>query len=383
MALHRNPLGDISNKVVQLPIGKISVHKAVAKPVIGKAVLKAEIKPADVRAEVGPEMDTVDEEGLPEECMIDDGKLDTSCELDAPAEAKEVEDPQKFQDNHDVLAKQQRHRFAFDKIPSFPEAIDSKGEGEDCYVEQIMYYLKQTEVRRHPSPQYMTKQTDVTPKMREILIDWLVEVHLKFKLNPETLFLTVNFLDRFLERRAVKRTKLQLVGCTAMLVACKYEEVHPPEIRDFVYISDSAYTPDHILAMESIMLNTLKFNLTVPTPYRFTQRYLRVLNADPNLTNITLFLEELTVQEYKFLQYLPSIVAAAALYLALHCSMSGWTTQLVRATEYTETDLMSIVKELHQLASRTNGKYLAVRKKYSSVKFGEIAKKLVLLPLPW
>jgi len=87
-----------------------------------------------------------------------------------------------------------------------------------------LVYFKKTEAKRAPSPTYMTKQTDINAKMREILIDWLVEVHLKFKLCLETLYLTVNIIDRFLERRAVKRAKLQLVGCTAMLIASKYEE---------------------------------------------------------------------------------------------------------------------------------------------------------------
>jgi cyclin B len=86
--------------------------------------------------------------------------------------------------------------------------------------------------------------------MRAILIDWLIEVHLKFKLLPETLFLTINLIDRYLEKQAIPRTKLQLVGVTAMLISSKYEEIYAPEVRDFVYITDKAYTKEEILAME-------------------------------------------------------------------------------------------------------------------------------------
>lgn len=82
---------------------------------------------------------------------------------------------------------------------------------------------------------------------------------------PETLYLTVNLIDRFLEAKQVTRKHLQLVGVTAMLVASKYEEIWAPEVRDFVYISDRAYTRDQILNMEKIMLNCLRFNLTVPS----------------------------------------------------------------------------------------------------------------------
>jgi cyclin B len=78
--------------------------------------------------------------------------------------------------------------------------------------------------------------------MRAILVDWIIEVHLKFKLLPETLFITVSLIDRFLERVQIKRHNLQLVGVTAMLIASKYEEIYAPEVNDFVYITDNAYT---------------------------------------------------------------------------------------------------------------------------------------------
>lgn len=86
--------------------------------------------------------------------------------------------------------------------------------------------------------------------MRAILIDWLIEVHLKFKLLPETLFLTINLIDRYLEKTVIPRTKLQLVGVTSMLISSKYEEIYAPEVRDFVYITDKAYSKEEILAME-------------------------------------------------------------------------------------------------------------------------------------
>lgn len=92
------------------------------------------------------------------------------------------------------------------------------------------------------SPTYMQRQEDINEKMRAILIDWIIEVHLKFKLLPETLFLTVNLIDRYLEQVQIRRTNLQLVGVTAMLIATKYEEIYGPVVDDFVYITDNAYT---------------------------------------------------------------------------------------------------------------------------------------------
>jgi G2/mitotic-specific cyclin-B, other len=90
--------------------------------------------------------------------------------------------------------------------------------------------MRNEELKYIVRPSFMDSQQDVNEKMRAILIDWLVEVHLKFKLVPETLYLTVNLIDRYLERVEVMRDKLQLVGVTAMLIASKYEEIYAPEV---------------------------------------------------------------------------------------------------------------------------------------------------------
>ena len=162
----------------------------------------------------------------------------------------------------------------------------------------------------------MTKQDDINEKMRAILIDWLIEVHLKFKLLPETLFLTVNLIDRYLEKEQIPRTKLQLVGVTSMLIASKYEEIYAPEVRDFVYITDKAYTREEILKMEYSILQALDFNITTPSTYRFLERFCKISNADTPLFNLARYLIELPLIEYKMLKYTPSNLAASALFLA-------------------------------------------------------------------
>ena len=163
----------------------------------------------------------------------------------------------------------------------------------------------------------MKNQTDINEKMRAILVDWLIEVHLKFKLLPETLFLTVNLIDRFLEVEVVMRQRLQLVGVTAMLIASKYEEIYAPEVRDFVYITDKAYTKEEVLEMEYFMLTKLDFNCTTPSAYRFLQRYAKVVSADEVVFHLAQYLIELPLMEYKMLRYSPSMMASAALYVAL------------------------------------------------------------------
>jgi G2/mitotic-specific cyclin-B, other len=109
--------------------------------------------------------------------------------------------------------------------------------------------------------------------MRQMLIGWLVEVHLKFKLLPETLFLTVNLIDRYTQIKQVSKIEYQLLGITAMLVASKYEEIYPPEIRDFIYMTDKAYTKDQVLTMERDILYSLDFKITTPSIFRFLERF--------------------------------------------------------------------------------------------------------------
>merc|ERR1712179_125697 len=160
-----------------------------------------------------------------------------------------------------------------------------------------------------------------------------------------------------------------------MLIASKYEEIYAPEVCDFVYISDRAYNREQILAMESIMLNTLGFHLTVPSSLRFGERFSKVSGLTERQVHLVHYLMELTCQEYKFLKYLPSVIASSAVYLARTMTHDSeiWTSTLETHTTYTEQDLQECVMDLYELASRQPSKYRAVRKKYANRKFDEVA----------
>ncbi|TYJ50180.1 hypothetical protein E1A91_A01G188400v1 [Gossypium mustelinum] len=245
------------------------------------------------------------------------------------------------------------------------------------YVDEIYAYYKKTEVSSCVSPNYMDRQFDINEKMRAILIDWLIEVHYKFDLMEETLFLTINLIDRFLERCTVIRKKLQLVGMTAMLLACKYEEVSVPIVEDFVLISDKAYTRKDVLDMEKLMVNTLQFHMSVPTPYVFMRRFLKAAQSEKKLEFLSFFLIELSMVEYEMLKFQPSLLAAAAIYTA-QCSLfrfKNWTKTSEWHTKYTEDQLLECSKLMvtyHQKAG--SGKLKGVHRKYSSYKFGYAAK---------
>ena len=219
-------------------------------------------------------------------------------------------------------------------------------------------------------------QPHINAKMRAILVDWLVEVHLKFKLVPETLYLTVNLIDRFLEIQEVPRNKLQLVGVTALLLASKYEEIYPPEIRDLVYITDRAYNKADILKMESTMLNKLEFNLTVPSIGVFLARFLKAGQVDDvRMTHTAHFIAERTLQELRFAAYVPSVLAASAVHLArqvLH-QAPVWTRSLEHYTQYAEATIVPCVQDLVALMAAPKGSLTAVVKKYENPKLSSVS----------
>ncbi|KAK7351986.1 hypothetical protein VNO80_17400 [Phaseolus coccineus] len=241
------------------------------------------------------------------------------------------------------------------------------------YIDDIYTLYKKIENSSCVSPNYMTSQFDINERMRAILIDWLIEVHYKFELLEETLFLTVNLIDRFLERQAMIRKKLQLVGVTAMLIACKYEEVSVPTVEDFILITDKAYTRDEVLDMEKLMMNILQFKLSVPTPYMFMRRFLKAAHSDKKLELLSFFLVELCLVECKMLKFSPSLLAAAAIYTA-QCSMyqfKQWTKTSEWYTDYSEEQLLECSRLMVTFHGKAgSGKLTGVYRKYSTLKYG-------------
>ena len=112
----------------------------------------------------------------------------------------------------------------------------------------------------------MHKQQDITEKMLCILFDWLVDVHKKYKLRPETLFLSRHLVDGYLRNNFIHQNQLQLVGITALFIASKYEEIYPPLLKDFVKITDNAYSREEILSMEATIMCHFSFNLFFTCP---------------------------------------------------------------------------------------------------------------------
>jgi hypothetical protein len=107
----------------------------------------------------------------------------------------------------------------------------------------------------------MKRQPEVTENVRAILVDWILNVHLKFKLLPETLFIAINLIDRFLSIQSIEKEDVQLLGVSSLLIATKYEEIYPPTVKDFVYIAKNKFSAEAILEMEMNVLFTLEFQI--------------------------------------------------------------------------------------------------------------------------
>ncbi|KAJ0267319.1 Cyclin [Hirschfeldia incana] len=252
------------------------------------------------------------------------------------------------------------------------------------YAPEIYHNLRVTELQRRPFPDYMKRtQRDVTQTMRGILVDWLVEVSEEYKLVPDTLYLTVYLIDWFLHGNSIERERLQLLGVTCMFIASKYEEIFAPRIEEFCFITDSTYTKDQVLEMESQVLKHFSFQIYAPTSKTFLRRFLRAAHASDlqkpsvEMEYLANYFIELTLIDYEFLKFLPSVIAASAVFLAkwtLNQSSHPWNPTLEHYTTFKASDLKASVHALQDLQLNTTGCTLtSIRMKYKQEKFKSVA----------
>lgn len=263
-----------------------------------------------------------------------------------------------------------------------PSLWDNETDACYEYADEIYKNLRDNEIKFLPADDYMTSmQTDINHTMRSILVDWLVEVGEEYKLSSQTLFLTINYIDRLLSKVAVNRSKLQLLGITCMLIAAKYEEIYPPSIDEFVYISDNTYTRDEVLTMESVIITSLKFHLSAATPWEFCRRFCKAIDLSNKPKLLADFLCEAFLLEPNSLKYTPSIIAASSIFLSLYTlNCTPWTPTLVAASNYEVVDLMPCARDLltaHQkICSVETTTIKAIREKYKEAKFSGVANIL-------
>ena len=215
--------------------------------------------------------------------------------------------------------------------------------------------------------------------MRSILIDWIIEVHFQFKLKTESLFLTINMIDRYLEKVIVSKENLQLVGVSAMLIACKYEEIWPPLIKDYIHMCDNAYEKDQIINMELSMLAELDFNVDFVSSYCFLERFVAITKADKMTYHLAQYMIEISMLDYSSIHLKPSYLAMSAIYLAkkIMNNPHPWSKKLAQVTNYSEKYVVTLSQVLLKLLKsyqRPNNTHLVgLKKKFSTDQFSNIS----------
>jgi len=268
--------------------------------------------------------------------------------------------------------------------PGVPNIDDETEENPQLCAEYapFMYsYLRQLETEQYIRKDFL-KNCHVNGKMRAVLIDWLISVHNQFKLLQETLYMTIFIIDRYLQAEGLhlKRNKFQLLGVTCMFTASKIEEVYAPEINDFVYITDNAFSAADIRQMECKVLCTLNFTLGRPLPLHFLRRNSKAGDVDILQHTLAKYIIEICQVEYDMAHIAPSQVAASSLYLSLliltpECTATSvWTKTLEYYSNYDYMKLLPIVCKMAAVLIRAGeGKLTAVHSKYSQKKMLKVA----------
>lgn len=219
------------------------------------------------------------------------------------------------------------------------------------YVNDIFNYFSNLETRMLPDPQYLLNQRHLKPKMRSILVDWLVEMHLRFRLLPESLFLAINLMDRFLSIETIQIDKLQLLATGSLFIAAKYEEVFSPSVKNYAYFTDGSYTEDEILQAEKYILKILNFDLNYPNPMNFLRRISKADDYDIQLRTLGKYLLEITAIDHRFIGMKPSLCCASAMYLSrlILGKIPVWNGNLIHYSGgYRLNDMRTCIEHIFQ-----------------------------------
>ncbi|PYH91699.1 hypothetical protein BO71DRAFT_42544 [Aspergillus ellipticus CBS 707.79] len=255
------------------------------------------------------------------------------------------------------------------------------------YSEEIFGYMREQEIKMLPNAHYMDNQAEIQWSMRSVLMDWVVQVHHRFSLLPETLFLCVNYIDRFLSCKIVSLGKLQLVGATAIFIAAKYEEINCPSVQEIVYMVDGGYTVDEILKAERFMLSMLQFELGWPGPMSFLRRISKADDYDLETRTLAKYFLEITIMDERFVGSPASFVAAGAHCLARMMLRKGtwvssWSCWLcwcpsnplqspahVHYAGYTYTQLLPLISLMVECCEIPRKHHASIYEKYSDKRY--------------
>ncbi|KAG0437202.1 G2/mitotic-specific cyclin-B [Dictyocoela muelleri] len=226
--------------------------------------------------------------------------------------------------------------------------------------ENVFKYFKEQE---EIIDDYIPNQPELTYKIRALLIDWLVNVHQNLNLVPETLFLAVDLVDRFLKKKIISVNKIQLVGTTALLIASKFEEVVVPSIDTFISISGS--NDNELKKAEKYMLRELEYIIHPVVALNFIRRCSKTDNYDIKTRTLAKYLLELTLYDCNLLKVPRSLVAVSCFYLSSKILQQDVNPNLfVYYSTYTKKEILSCARIIMRMLTN-EVPYENVKLKYS------------------
>ena len=199
--------------------------------------------------------------------------------------------------------------------------------------------------------------------MRPYLLDFLVEAHSAFQLLPETLFLTINLLDRYCSKRVVYKRHYQLVGCAALLIAAKYgdKKEKVPTIKELKSMCCSLYDDDMFLQMEWHVLSTLGWTIGHPTVDAFLKMAIKDCVYDPETENLTLYILEIALYHREFVSKQSSALALAAMALARNILGRPQARPTEWAYNFCDNIFMDLSNRIREPSTIVSRKYASVR----------------------
>jgi hypothetical protein len=234
---------------------------------------------------------------------------------------------------------------------------------QPCYI-NARIQLTQSQAETVPDVDSIDIQTEIQWFMRPYLLDFLIEAHSAFQLLPETLFLTINLLDRYCSKRVVYKRHYQLVGCAALLIAAKYgdKKEKVPTIKELKSMCCSLYDDDMFLQMEWHVLSTLGWVVGHPTVDSFMRLAVKDAVYDPEAENLTLYILEIALYHRDFVSKKSSTLALAALALARHVLGRPQPRHNEYASHFCNNTLVELSQKLHEPS-------LILSRKYSSARY--------------
>lgn len=365
MEFKRQALGEVGNKV-QHP-------QAVQKVGIKKTMSQQIVQSKTARNVVLKKTNTVTVEyvisGVPKVAS----KPSTADEKE---EDTNVMDLIQSRNNLDARQKERTCRIARERVDNSDDPMLV------CqYAQKIYLYLLELE-NQQPIQKNFLESHRSTPKFRSVLINWLVDVHISFKLLPETFHLSVAILDRYLQtNKNIDRSILQLVGVAALMIATKYEEIYMPSLLDYLYICENAFKKGDLLDMEIRILKGINFNLGRSGPLNFLRRFYKIIDLkSPDNYNLGKYLLDLSLCDYDICHVKPSMLAAATCCLSISLlnnlshPMKVWDKTLEELSTYKYQDFAPVVVDLAKaLIKVETSKYQAIRRKYASPSYKSIS----------